>query len=317
MNQSRPSTAKRTVASRRKGPRTRNTRKSNSSHGHRIDVGTNPPPVDYQPWYPLTLVSVAKASSTMLVKDITQLFLNQLDPESHAFIRTKDQSNDYTFRFQFKILNIKVWSLTGKSVALTVVDYSDISRNEKDHVCGLVDTGTSLHVAGIGFVFPINLQTVVLRNDAQTRDVELYRILIPGKDEHISYISILWRLDGPISAPSGFVSQMERLYESVSSIRRGVYSQAPVVRSIQTDTSAIAAQTRPSVIDTLINGIKKTAEVVAIAGAADMTDTVVDSISQLTQAVEQLRMTVSGKVSVISEASTYDELEDDEDESPS
>lgn len=185
----------------RKGRATRNYVTQRQVRGGRFTPAANPPDVDFQPWQHITLVAVKKGDFECKVIDIQSLLRSQLDPTSHGFNQTT--TGEDRFMVQIHLLSVTSWNLSGRTIALSVEDFSESgsAAGGRDQLCGLVDTGTGQHIPRVGYRLPIALAQQVLRaDDKQGKDV-LFFVQGRAEDQIYTYISVKYKFDGPARIP--------------------------------------------------------------------------------------------------------------------
>lgn len=235
---------------------------------------SNPPQITYQPWYNLIVAYPHEGELKLTPKLLVEKMRVQLDPNEHGFIKTAN------FRLQVRIHSVRSWNLTGRSLAMSIDDYSVRSQSDQEQICGIVDAGTALHVPACGFKIPVSLSNIVLRNDADDKDDVIVNIMAPTGNSCMTYVDVTWRFDGPIRAPT-FRYDMQTLIGGVKAVKQNT---SKIKDDLSEITGVIRSQLRSGYIDTIINGISKTAEVVAIAGASEIED----SLRELSESMRKL-----------------------------
>lgn len=209
---------------------------------------TNPPPVTYAPWQPVTLVLTHSSDLTMKVEDLLGYLRSQLDPNNRGFNQTK--TGDGRFVVQFRFRSVSSWNLTGRVISLSVEDFTDIasSKTGRDQLCGLVDTGTSTHTPAVGFRIPSSLANHVLRTDDVTGQSYLFTITAPAGSQCVTYLKVYYRFDGPVKHPT-IISPLTEIESTLEAV-----------------ASKITQAKERSTIEFVIDGIKYAAEAVAVVG---------------------------------------------------
>lgn len=214
--------------------------------GHKLNVPSNPPDVTYQPWQHVCLVNTFISEWTPKVKDISDLIKKQLDPSNRGFNQVT--TGDGRFIIQFKLQQIRTWNLTGKTIALSVEDFTSPSTaaGGRDQLCGLVDTGTQLHTPALGYRLPVSHQNIVLRTDDKQGDDFLFNVMCGSRDTAQAYIDILYRFDGPVHAPK-IMSVNRELVNSVNKVLSTNERLSAIAENIQA-IAELAKEHQPSMI---------------------------------------------------------------------
>lgn len=220
--------------------------------GGRFTPPTNPPDVTYMPWNPVTLVISHSQTLTFQVNDVLAYLRKQLDPNSRGF--NQSTSGDKRFVVQYRIQSISSWNLTGRVVSLSVEDFIDSSANSggRDQLCGLVDTGTATHTPAVGYNLPMSHFQHVIRTDDKLKDEHLFVVSAPTNDQCITYVKILYRFDGPATHPT-----------VVSPI-------GEVSRTLNQLSNKILKHKDASTIELILNGVKYTAQAVALLNGEEL-----------------------------------------------
>lgn len=265
--------------------RSHSKKSSSRSHfqGGRIAPSINPPQVTYQPWYPLTLVFSHTSGKVFTPAKIVNQIRAQLDPQQHGFIPATLTTPQ--FRLQFRVLSIRTWNLTGRQIALSVNDFTARVSSGSEQLCGIVDTGTALHVPCCGFRLPETFASIVLRNDNDDMNDALADVIAPAGNSCMTYIDVMWRFDGPVKLVAPFQTDMYKLLINQQKTRQVLEESAATLAHI----SQVADETRPTFVGRVVDGLVKTAEVVAIAGGAvevDGFDQLLDKVAKLSLLLE-------------------------------
>lgn len=221
-------------------------------NGGKFTPPTNPPDVTYIPWVPVTLVISHKGPLSFKVNDIKTYLRKQLDPTSRGF--NQSDSGDKRFVVQYRVLKVQSWNLTGRVIALSIDDFIDSSANTggRDQLCGLVDTGTSTHTPAVGYQLPHSHAHHVLRTDDKQAEEYLIDVSAPGSDQCITYLTILYRFDGPAKHPS-VLSPIVEVRETLDAL-----------------SNRIMKYREPSKLELVLNGVKYVAEAVAVLSGAQV-----------------------------------------------
>lgn len=235
---------------RRPAPNTSNLVTKRALSGGKITPPSNPPDVTYQPWYPTTLVISHSTALNWTTNSVLSYLRSQIDPTKRGFNQKSNPTDDNRFVIQYRLLSVTAWNLTGRVIALSVDDFSDTFADSgaRDQLCGLVDTGTSIHTPAVGYVLPYHLQHHVLRTDDKQGDMNLFDVTT-NSGNCVTYVKILWRFDGPIKHPS-IVSPINEIEEVVTTI-----------------SNKIVKTQEASKLELVVNGIKYVAQAVAVLGS--------------------------------------------------
>lgn len=217
--------------------------------GGKFTPPTNPPDVTYMPWHPVTLVISHSSNLEFKVNDIKTYLRSQLDPTSRGF--NKLDTGDSRFVVQYRVLQVTSWNLTGRVISLAVEDYRDTAANTggREQICGLVDTGSSLHTPAVGYTLPHSLASHVLRTDDKYAEEYVFIVSAPSGNQCITYVKTLYRFDGPARHPKVLspLNEIERVVTKIS--------------------NKISKMNEPSTLELTLNGVKYVAEAVALVGA--------------------------------------------------
>lgn len=258
-------------------PRYRGHRRNNfvtkhEMRGGKIDVSTNPPEIAYQPWMPLIVVHSGKAGDIAItVRDLAKQIVSQVDPAKHALKPFKEGEHTWNNEeptLQIRLRSIRAWNLTGRMISLSVDDFSSIDKaiSDVDTLCGLVDTGSSLHVPAVGYQLPNSHQNIVLRNDSRNSGAILYHVMCAETDTCIIYTSIFYRFDGPAKFSAFQDSMMALVQNLTADVRKITTSQKKLV----TLTKQVADHTKGDLGSAIIDGVKHVAPFVIPAAAMDV-----------------------------------------------
>lgn len=267
---------------RMRGPRRSKFITRREVHGGKIDVPTNPPEVAYQPWMPLIVVhSGISGDFHITVRDLCQQIARQIDPTQHALRTFGDKWSDAECIMQVRLRSVRAWNLTGRMISLSVDDFSDVSKaiSDVDTLCGLVDTGSTMHVPAVGFQLPTSHQNIVLRNDKLNHGAILYHVMSSSNDNCIIYSSVFFRFDGPAKF-SGFQDSMYKLVRNIGNKLNEVKNEA---QQINKSVKEIQDHDRGSVVNAIYKGVSVLAPVVApvVAGEDSDLTSKVDDLCQL------------------------------------
>lgn len=256
--------------------------RSQNVKGKVLRLNTNPPIVDYQPWNHITLVKFFKGTESVQTQHILEMLRAQVDPMKRGF--NQQTSGDLRFVVQLKLKSVRAWNLTGKILALSVDDFNEqeTAKDERDQLCGVIDTGTATHSPAVGFILPKNLQEKVIRTDDKQGDDYLFTSQVGDSDQGILYINIEYRFDGPIVLPKYF-TPLDYINSGFTTVAQGLDSQITATASLSKKTSdmkkvlsrlkEISENTyasRPTILKRVISGLGEVAMMaVATSIAAD------------------------------------------------
>lgn len=254
--------------------------------GGKFTPPTNPPDITYMPWHPVTLVISHSKTLDFQVKHFKDYLKAQLDPTNRGFNQTS--SGDKRFVIQVRLLQISAWNLTGRVIALSVDDYTDslADSGARDQLCGLVDTGSSLHIPCVGYTLSQAHQQHVLRTDDKQDNMYLFQVSGSTGEQFITYVKILYRFDGPAKHPT-ILSPLQEIRDTVSDL-----------------SNEIAKREEPSTLELTVNGVRYLAEAVTIlSGDAPAVSRLPQSSTNLDSAMRRLSIDNCG-------ASSHSELSD-------
>lgn len=231
-------------------------------NGGRFTPPTNPPDVTYIPWNSVTLVISHTGQLSLKVNNIKTYIRKQLDPTGRGF--NPADSGDSRFVIQYRILKVQSWNLTGRVIALSIDDFIDSSADSggRDQLCGLVDTGTSTHTPAVGYQLPSAHSHHVLRTDDKQANEYIIDVSAPGSDQCITYISMLYRFDGPAKHPTVLSPIVE------------------VQKTLDRLSNRIMKYKEPSKMELVLNGVKYVAEAVAVLSGVDLPSTSSDALNK-------------------------------------
>lgn len=250
-------------------------------HGAKLTMPLNPPDVNVQPWNTVTLAFQTKPGDQK-VSDIWDNLLEHFDRDgldaalSPTFsiprelwgknLKFTSNGVESTVRFpktpvgQFRIHSIKVWNLSGRTIALTVYDHSasrTIAGNQiQTAVNSLVDSGGPETFPRVGFQFPSHMSSHIIRSDDEKGMAFLSCNLSASTSTDILmvYIRVDWkttsRVFAPVTARDSFgvlssvdnsLSEHRRLLEEIRANQPGTVSK------IVNGVTAVAAYVAPIV----------------------------------------------------------------------
>lgn len=234
--------------------------------GGKIEVPTNPPSVSYQPWHTLTVVICDKSGKlSVSVSDLAAQIKRQIDPTKHALVDVPV--------INVKLHKVRAWNITGNMIALSVEDFTDLdqAKADTDALCGLVDTGSSMHIPAVGYDLPASHKEIVLRNgtnSASDSSITLFHVMSAKADSVIIYVNILYKFDGPVNI-SGFEDTMLNALHHIGSDVASIREAAERSEKRQTSIGSFIA-----------DGVVRTAPYV-LPAIADATELRLDKIESL------------------------------------
>lgn len=240
-----------------------------SLDGGRFSPLNNPPDVNYQPWYSTTVViSNTKADTEVTVATIVSKLKQQVDPINTFFSQSPV--------LQLKIHEITAWNLTGKLIALSVTDFSDVnsSKSDREQLCGLVDAGTNNHIPAVGYLLPANFRNTVLRNDDIQSKIVIFNVQCSSDNQTLIYIRLSWKGDGPVKIPKLFGT-----FQALANIE----TSTGHVKSIKNKITE-AIKRLPDTVKTVKSGVEMAAMLVAVLGDTedeDFEDLTVDELCKV------------------------------------
>lgn len=256
--------------------------------GGEMQVPSNPPGINHQPWFQTTVVHAGVSGDiTIKVSDLISQLVRQLDPHGHGFAPSS-ANNSLGPVVNIRVRSIRAWNLSGRMVALSVDDYSDTEKaiSDVDTLCGLVDTGSSAHIPAVGYELPESHKNIVLRNgsDKSTdRDAVIYHVVSAANDAVIIYTSIYWKFDGPAKF-SAFHNQM------LASVRRIERSANNIDRTLEIMKENAEECDHGS---TIVDGVRKIAPFVIATAASSGSVAMLDRIHELEERIRHMSIVMS------------------------
>lgn len=264
-------------------------------HGGKITPPPNPPDVNYQPWFHVTLATKCDAAAgtfELKTSDILALMRKQLDPTKRGFNQTT--SGDGRFMIQFRIQSVRAWNLTGRVLSLSVMDFieSASAAGGRDQLCGIVDTGSVNHTPCVGFLLPATHRQHVIRTDDKQGNDVIVNIQFSSNDAVIMYLTLSFRFDGP-SVPPKLLMPSDNILsgmDEISGTMKESRLRLDTIRRILSELKKISDNTyasRPSTIKKIVENV----EVIAMAVAAVGTDgSEYDRLDDISQLISSLRV---------------------------
>lgn len=254
----------------RQPPRNRGSRNKyvtiRSLNGGRMLPTNDPPQVAYQPWNHITLAWYDQPSDHNF-GDLVNELRKQIDPNNTGLAAVGKLA------IQMKIHSIRVWNITGKTVALTVYDFHDSS--DSDQLCGVMDAGSNTGIPRLGFEMPLSFRQMVMRNDSNTGKKKLYTVSAASSDTILQYIRMEWRFDGPVKGPSVDLNWERRLFETQVKALQEAKSTSQTVKKL--------LDAQPSTVERIIEGITHhAAEITMLAEDKLVLSNVVELLKELT-----------------------------------
>lgn len=236
-----------------------------SLNGGKIITTLDPPVVTYQPWNHITLAWIT-APKDINFGDLVNQIKVQIDPNNNGFLQQG-------LCLQMHVHSVRVWNLTGKTVALTVYDFHD--SDDSDQLCGLMDAGSKVGIPRLGYELPLAHRNSVQRNDSKTGARKLYTTSAASSDSILQYVRMEWRFDGPVKGPTLDLDYAKQTFEVLKD------TQVQVAH-MRADTKKLV-DLQPSTVERIINGITHHAAEVAMLGYE------MDTLKDLTDALKELQ----------------------------
>lgn len=261
--------------------------------GGKLNVSVNPPEITFQPWMPLTvMIQHGGGEYKATVNSIASVLVAQVDPLRHALRAANDNSVNALGGplFQFRFRSVRAWNLTGHMIALSVNDLTDNTKDNTDCLCGLVDTGSNSHVPAVGYELPLSHRDIVLRNNKQDKDDNLFHIITPAGDSTIIYVNIFWRFDGPSkfsSFTSSMLSMIKQIRNKVANIDRTTDDIATTAARSDEKLETLVDHTRGSIGNTIVKGIE-------IAAPYVISTAVAEDVERMNTVINELRLLNTG-----------------------
>lgn len=231
---------------------------------------------------PVTLVHAFTSRIELSTSGLLLLLRQQLDPTKRGF--NQNTRGDGRFVVQFRLFSVQVWNLTGKTVSLSVTDFSESvsASGGRDQLCGIVDTGSQTHTPCIGYLLPASHRQQVLRTDDEQGQDILFNIQAGTSDQCMLYLRIVFRFDGPVNPPKLLLpldtinDKLEDLSDTNSKTSRKIVGMDKILRRLK-EISENTYATRPSTIKKVIEGVEYTAMAVsAFAAVSDDNSSICD-----------------------------------------
>lgn len=139
--------------------------------GHSYRLGSNPPPVTKRPKYPLTILIASGSSTTITVSQVlgqlyTQLGLPPNTAPTNLFLQ-----------------RVELWTTTLGDNSISCIVHDPLGSGTLAY---LEDTGNSAHTAGVGYSYPLAVQSRPL--DDGTSDLLTVTSSTPAQ----IYFRVMW-----------------------------------------------------------------------------------------------------------------------------
>lgn len=211
--------------------------------GQKFSPPSNPPDVNYQPWFAITLVFTAVSTLELTVKEVALRLRAQLDPTSRGMNHTS--TGDLRYIVQLRFQSISAWNLTANArlLALTVDDFHDVksASGGREQLCGIVDTGGSATAPKVGYRMPLSHQSLVLRNDDQQSEIVIAKMQGAQNDQILCHLHTLFRFDGPVVLPTIFPTPLDIATSTVTNKLETIYQQMPTTTTFGVPPVSIEA----------------------------------------------------------------------------
>lgn len=265
-----------------------------SLNGNKIRVPLNPPDVKYQPWHKVTLVKSFNKNVDLKAQDLLTILRSQLDPTNRGFNQYK--TGETRFTVQFKFYSFRVWNLTGRVITLTVDDFmeADSAKGGREQLCGLVDTGTTVHTPSLGYLLPASHRNHVIRTDDKTGSDFIVSCTAGGSDACILYIDCAYRFDGPITPPALYLPD-DKLIDAQVTGNTISYTQAGILEGVRRQLSELkkisknTQKNQPSLVKKVIDGVENVAMLVTELASVEISEQGASSFEDLAATEDPLR----------------------------
>lgn len=178
-----------------------------------IDIGVEfKPPLDQPPWtsapwWSLTLVSNATASST----NFTGQVIHALVLKSLALTEYKSGTN--TIKFNLRILTVRIWGLDRQPITLDIYDNSNSGCRKLKQ---LNDRGSPIHFSCLGWRFG-KASYAALNTDCQNDTTSIFTVGQPSGSTKIAvYIQTLIQVQGVPSVTDILAASFEPVADALS-----------------------------------------------------------------------------------------------------
>lgn len=209
--------------------------------GHAIKMKEGPPDVEYQPWYPLTIILSTVGEETITYSSLAGEIRKQLDPSATLFKQGTGNDKGVVIT---RIETIQMWNLSGDLIGLSVYDYvTSVKGQSSEAVFGGVDVGNNHRVPAIGYRMSMINQSFTLRNGNNKDDDDLDRIFsifCAPTDVVITYVNVLWRCDGPSKLMR--LSDTEKYISAYKLRRRSERRNVPHVKAMNFTEDVLPSQ---------------------------------------------------------------------------
>lgn len=211
------------------------------------------------------LVQSFAGSAELKIYDILKLLKAQVDPTTRGFNQTT--SGDKRFVVQLKFNSFRCWNLTGRVIALSVTDPTDVdsANGGRDQLCGLVDTGSQYHTPAVGYLLSASHRNQVLRTDDVTGNIPLLAVTAATGDQCILYIDCAYKFDGPVVPPkiTTEISKVVNHQIAESNITSESQRILSEINSAVYELRRLSEASKPSFVEKVIDGAKEAALLVA------------------------------------------------------
>jgi len=181
--------------------------KQRSRMPQKLIVPVEPPSVNPSPWTPLIVARIVSfgsenfSSGLVQGTDIGNWIYDQLDPGGRYFVKNTEKAPVY-----FKIESVMAWNLTGKTLALTVNDFTtnDVTQytvkdEDYEFLGSWFDSVSGNTPPRCGYRWPSGNRNKVLSNHKR-HDTgfgeglrHLFTILAPKDDQLMIHVKLFWR----------------------------------------------------------------------------------------------------------------------------
>lgn len=160
--------------------------------GVRFQLGENPPSIESQPWYRVTLLLQMSGMRTYTVDGIADALREQIDPWNV----TLNDSSDILLR----ISRISCWNMNKRYLLLNMHNFVShrTPRGNEDYET-IVGCGVGENHPSIGFQYPTFISNFVIRSGNTHDGNSIVCAIISEPDARvIIHIDLFWRADGPV-----------------------------------------------------------------------------------------------------------------------
>lgn len=248
-------------------------------NGYRFEPGVSIPQIEQIPFNKLTLVSMHRgvtSVTTIKASELASAIKEQLDTSGKSFPSTP--------QIDMKISTIRVWNLTGKSLAVTIYDFSsntDVTSTTatEEALVELIDNKSD-SIPAIGYSLPLSLRNVILTN-VVSKPRHILDVLGSAGSDIMIVINLKWKLNGPTKLLYTGISSIKQiendLNTTVNNIRR-IKKQLDSVINPETEGNSLHvtcradSQIRSEIINSVLNPVPVVSELPLLGLEKPITD---------------------------------------------